>query len=455
MKLKFFQQVMMLVAIVAFLASCDNARPGFKSTKTGIEYKIISSVDSTSDIKIDSGMLWVMGMSYGTEDSLLYDFSKNPNYFPMPFKSPEYDGDINEALALLSKGDSAHIIIKADSFFLKTARAREVPALFNDNNDLHFYIKIDDIVTTEELQAEKEAELEVLKAKELSDLTVYLSGNYPDLDPSESGLFIVKEKNGKGKMPQDGDFLNFDFKVSLLNGEQLYSSVEAGRAVDHEKGKVFDSEGFTEGLNSMRVGDELTLIVPSKLAFKDQGRQGLIGPYTSIVYWIRLNNFKTKAVHEKELAKIEKEKAKKKAEQGKLDELQKDQEKQTIANYIEINKVKVKPTETGLYYIETAEGTGEKPVAGDKVKVHYHGTLLDGTKFDSSYDRGTPFEFTLGKNQVIKGWDEGIAMMKAGGKATLIVPSSIAYGAQARGGVIHAYAPLKFDVELIEIVKAE
>ncbi|OYT17839.1 MAG: peptidylprolyl isomerase [Bacteroidetes bacterium 4572_77] len=198
----------------------------------------------------------------------------------------------------------------------------------------------------------------------------------------------------------------------------------------------------------MKVGDEITLIVPSKLAFKDQGRQGLIGPYTTLIYWIRLNSTKTKAQHEKELAK-------EKAKEGQLKEAQQKQEKETISNYIELNKVKVKPTESGLYYIETVAGTGEQAVAGDKVKVHYNGTLLDGTKFDSSYDRDSPFEFTIGKGQVIKGWDEGIAMMKVGGKATLIIPSSIAYGAQARGGVIHAYAPLKFEVELLEVTKAE
>jgi peptidylprolyl isomerase len=84
------------------------------------------------------------------------------------------------------------------------------------------------------------------------------------------------------------------------------------------------------------------------------------------------------------------------------------------------------------------------------VKVHYTGKLLDGTKFDSSVDRGEPFGFTLGKGQVIKGWDEGIGLMNVGGKATLIIPSSIAYGDRDMG-TIPPYSTLVFDVELLEV----
>jgi FKBP-type peptidyl-prolyl cis-trans isomerase len=82
--------------------------------------------------------------------------------------------------------------------------------------------------------------------------------------------------------------------------------------------------------------------------------------------------------------------------------------------------------------------------------VHYTGTLLNGTKFDSSRDRNQPFEFTLGQGQVIKGWDEGIALMNVGGKATLVIPSNIAYGQQAQGA-IPAYSTLVFDVELLDV----
>ena len=123
-----------------------------------------------------------------------------------------------------------------------------------------------------------------------------------------------------------------------------------------------------------------------------------------------------------------------------------------IRDYMKDHKYKkVKPTSSGLYYIKTQEGTGQQAQNGDVVNVHYTGTLLDGTKFDSSYDRNAPFSFTLGAGRVIKGWDEGIALMKVGEKATLIIPSDLAYGNRAVGGVIKANSTLVFEVELVEI----
>ncbi len=122
-----------------------------------------------------------------------------------------------------------------------------------------------------------------------------------------------------------------------------------------------------------------------------------------------------------------------------------------IQKYLEENNISVEPTESGLYYVVIEEGKGEQAKAGNMVKVHYTGTLLNGTKFDSSVDRGQPFEFKLGAGQVIKGWDEGIALMKVGEKGKLIIPSELAYGDRAMGDAIPANSPLVFEVELIEV----
>jgi FKBP-type peptidyl-prolyl cis-trans isomerase FkpA len=108
-------------------------------------------------------------------------------------------------------------------------------------------------------------------------------------------------------------------------------------------------------------------------------------------------------------------------------------------------------TPSGLVYVPLKEGSGPSPKETDTVKVHYTGTLADGTVFDSSVKRGQPAQFPL--NQVIKCWTEGVAKMKVGGKAKLVCPSSIAYGDQGRPGTIPGGATLIFDVELLEIVK--
>ncbi len=110
----------------------------------------------------------------------------------------------------------------------------------------------------------------------------------------------------------------------------------------------------------------------------------------------------------------------------------------------------VKTTDSGLQYIVMEEGEGDKPTTADRVKVHYHGTLIDGTVFDSSVDRGTPSEF--GVTQVIKGWTEGLQLMSEGAKYKFFVPQELAYGATPRGGSIKPFSMLIFEVELLEIL---
>lgn len=108
-------------------------------------------------------------------------------------------------------------------------------------------------------------------------------------------------------------------------------------------------------------------------------------------------------------------------------------------------------TPSGLQVEILKEGTGPVPKAGQTVVVHYTGTLADGKKFDSSRDRGEPFSFPLGAGRVIRGWDEGVAMLKVGSRARLTIPPQLGYGAQgAGGGVIPPNATLIFDVELID-----
>ncbi len=108
-------------------------------------------------------------------------------------------------------------------------------------------------------------------------------------------------------------------------------------------------------------------------------------------------------------------------------------------------------TPSGLQYEDLQAGTGDEAVKGKTVEVHYTGWLTDGHKFDSSHDRRSPFSFTLGAGRVIKGWDEGVAGMKVGGKRKLTIPPDLGYGARGAGGDIPPNATLVFEVELLKV----
>ena len=141
--------------------------------------------------------------------------------------------------------------------------------------------------------------------------------------------------------------------------------------------------------------------------------------------------------------------------------IQQEKKKEELAKYgvykneglafLEANKTKegVKTTESGLQYVVLKEGKGRKPKTTDRVKVHYHGTTLDGTVFDSSVDRGSPAEF--GVTQVIKGWTEGLQLMKVGSKYKFFIPQELAYGENPRPGIIKPFMALIFEVELLDI----
>ncbi|MGK0446679.1 MAG: FKBP-type peptidyl-prolyl cis-trans isomerase FklB [Polaribacter sp.] len=145
--------------------------------------------------------------------------------------------------------------------------------------------------------------------------------------------------------------------------------------------------------------------------------------------------------------KEQQEKAAKDAE-SKFAEIKKESE-----DFLAINKTKedVKTTESGLQYIVLKEGKGDSPVATSKIKIHYHGTLIDGTVFDSSVDKKKPLDSNV--NQFIKGFTEGLLLMNKGAKYKLFIPQDLAYGATPRPGIIKPFAAIVFEVELLDIIK--
>jgi FKBP-type peptidyl-prolyl cis-trans isomerase FkpA len=146
---------------------------------------------------------------------------------------------------------------------------------------------------------------------------------------------------------------------------------------------------------------------------------------------------------------VDVEQKKRMEEQQKAAEIAKAEEPKMLEQYITEKKIKTKPTKSGLYLIETEKGKGDAIKPGQTVTVKYTGKFIDGQVFDSSENSGKPFEFQVGKQQVIPGWDEAILLMKKGGKANLIIPSALAYG--DGGGRMKPFATLFFDIEIVDV----
>jgi len=203
-----------------------------------------------------------------------------------------------------------------------------------------------------------------------------------------------------------------------------------------------------DALMMMGKGDSASFIVPADSFFLKTMRMNELPkpfkPGDHIKAVLKVRDIKSKA-------QVEEAQKKQMAEYEIKMKEAKEGEKAAFDKYLADNKITAKPTTSGLYYIEIKKGTGANPKPTDMVKVHYTGKLLNGTKFDSSVDRGEPAEFPL--NRVIPGWIEGLQLMKKGGKATIIIPSMLAYGPQGQGN-IPPFSPLVFEVELIDFKPA-
>lgn len=280
---------------------------------------------------------------------------------------------------------------------------------------------------------------------------------------TESGIKVKIVEKGDGTSLKDSTIIQLNMRYENSNGNEQWSSAKAGGPVAIQYNKAVWESGGTmyEALEIMNVGDSATFEVSAQDLYENTFKTGVpdsLDSGSNVTFYARLVSMMTteefqayqKAEYEKAQEKAREERA---AAQAKMLEeaaetIKKDGE--VIDQYLTDNGITAQTSESGLRYVITQSGEGDNAKAGDNVSVHYHGTLMDGTKFDSSYDRGTPFGFVLGQGRVILGWDEGIALLNKGAKATLYIPSSLAYGERATGSIA-ANSILKFDVELVDI----
>lgn len=282
------------------------------------------------------------------------------------------------------------------------------------------------------------------------------TGEFPGYKKVEKGLFVkYLAENKGGRVIKQGDIVTLSMSYKTSTDSVLFESSTTGQPVQL-RADTGQYEGDVIGaFIGMKEGDSASLMVDAESFFLNTARMPELPDYIDSASYLTftVGLQKVESLEELQAAQAAKDAERSVAETADLQK------------YLADNGIEATPSESGLIYISKTKGTGKQATAGKTVKVNYEGRLLDGTYFDTSVEEVAkaqgihnpqrpynPFEFTLGQGQVIQGWDEGIALMKEGEKATLIIPSKIAYGANPRpGGVIKPYSTLIFEVELIEV----
>lgn len=432
----------LFIAVFALTACNKNPYPGFKKFENGVYMQYHTS--GAGEVSPQVNDYVTLDMIYRLADTTIFNSTLLLEPLEFPVIQPTFEGDLYAALTLLKSGDSVTVVFPADSFFMVMAGMPQSPDFVTPGEPIYFDIHLREVRTAEEVKAEQQAFLQEMKMQEQEVLQAHLEDNGITTPPQASGLYYIEDRKGAGPLPKVGDVVKVHFIVSMIEGFPLFSTYER-EPLDVTFGEPFDTQGFDEAIGLMRKGTKARLIVPSHLAFDSIGQGQMIPPYTTLLYDVEVVSIKSKEDAEKERQAAQKE-AEKQAEKARIGESAK------INNYLQRNGIDTQPTPSGMYYIENEKGTGKKAENGKTVKVHYTLYNIEGKQLQSSKEMGQPFSFTLGQGQVIKGWDEGLLLMQEGGKATFVLPSSLAYGAQERGEDIPAYAPLVFDVELIEVV---
>lgn len=288
----------------------------------------------------------------------------------------------------------------------------------------------------------------------LSLLTTSCNNQGSEMKVTEDGLMyrIIEDKSGDVH-PQIGDYLQFHAKIKI--GDSVVTNsyeVGDGSPFPFVMNEVPYKAYFTYGFKLLTVGDSAIFYTPVDTMRTYQQFDTWVKDTDTITYEVRLVSIQSKADFE---ADQKRKMDSMKRVMDSMNAIQIGDDDKSLQDYFAKNNIKPKKTDLGVYYTIQKAGSGDNIKPGQAASVKYTGMLMDGTKFDSNVDPSfghtDPFQLVVGQGQVIKGWDDGLQMLKKGSKARLYIPSALGYGAMGSGDRIPPNANLIFDVEILDV----
>ena len=280
----------MIVGIITACSGSDGR--GFKKTASGIEYKVH---EKGSGPLVQLEDILSMTMVYRLADSVIFDsrLSGMPMYLQLT--EPEFPGDIYEALALMSVGDSTTFKLDAEKFFMETAGMFELPEFVKPGDIMFFDVKMNAAMDEEGFAAEQERIMEqrMADAQQRADdeggiLEKYLLDNSISVEARPSGLYFVEREKGSGPKVVSGQTVSVHYEGRLMDGTVFDSSIERGTPLDFVVGAGQVIPGWYEGISLMHVGGKATLIIPSFLGYGERGAGQVIPPFSSLIFEVEV-----------------------------------------------------------------------------------------------------------------------------------------------------------------------
>lgn len=290
------QLIYLSIIALALTFGCKKSRyPGYESTKDGLYFKIERGGSSKELPK--EGDVLTLEMSYylHDNDSILFDGKSFAQPIELPVQSPLFKGDINEGLFMITEGDKASFIVKADSFLIHNVGMTQMPPFIKPESMLRFEMKILKHKTQEEYmqeaklrQEQQQLLLQDFKVKETPEREEYLKNNKITVKPTAEGLYFTLIKKGNGPKVETGDLVSAHYTGYFLNGDIFDSSENSPSPFQFIAGKGDVIKGWDLAVVMMRKGDKAKIVIPSDLAYGESRPDFPIPPYSSLVFDIEI-----------------------------------------------------------------------------------------------------------------------------------------------------------------------